>query len=165
MFRHAREFAERGIPFLFDPGQGLPMFNGDELMQFIRDAHYLAVNDYEAQLLQQKTGQSIDSLAREVRALVVTRGGSGSQIWAEGRVYEIPAVAPTAVVDPTGCGDAYRAGLLYGMVNGLDWDTTGRLASLLGALKIAERGAQNHPVVRSDIEDRFAAAFGRSLAG
>ncbi|NBT05975.1 MAG: carbohydrate kinase family protein [Betaproteobacteria bacterium] len=88
-----------------------------------------------------------------------------SQIWAEGRVYEIPAVAPTAVVDPTGCGDAYRAGLLYGMVNGLDWDTTGRLASLLGALKIAERGAQNHPVVRSDIEDRFAAAFGRSLAG
>jgi len=165
MFRHAREFAERGIPFLFDPGQGLPMFNGDELMQFIRDAHYLAVNDYEAQLLQQKTGQSIDSLAREVRALVVTRGGSGSQSWAEGRVYEIPAVAPTAVVDPTGCGDAYRAGLLYGMVNGLDWDTTGRLASLLGALKIAERGAQNHPVVRSDIEDRFAAAFGRSLAG
>jgi adenosine kinase len=165
MFRHAREFAERGIPFLFDPGQGLPMFNGDELMQFIRDAHYLAVNDYEAQLLQQKTGQSIDSLAREVRALVVTRGGSGSQIWAEGRVYEIPAVAPTAVVDPTGCGDAYRAGLLYGMVNGLDWDTTGRLASLLGALKSAERGAQNHPVVRSDIEDRFAAAFGRSLAG
>lgn len=163
MFRHARELADAGVPFLFDPGQGLPMFNGDELMQFIADADYLAVNDYEAQLLQQKTGRSLQSLAREVQALVVTLGGQGSQIHTGGRIIEIPAVAPRAVVDPTGCGDAYRAGLLHGLVEGMDWETTGRLASLLGSLKIAERGAQNHAVVRSDIEDAFRAAFGRSL--
>jgi adenosine kinase len=164
MFRHARELADAGIPFLFDPGQGLPMFNGDELMQFIADADYLAVNDYEAQLLQQKTGRNLDSLAREVKALVVTLGGQGSQIHANGRVIDIPPVAPRAVVDPTGCGDAYRAGLLHGITEGMDWETTGRLASLLGSLKIAERGAQNHAVVRSDIEDAFRDAFGRSLA-
>lgn len=163
MFRHARELADAGIPFLFDPGQGLPMFNGDELMQFIADADYLAVNDYEAQLLQQKTGRNLDSLAREVKALVVTLGGQGSQIHADGRVIDIPPVAPRAVVDPTGCGDAYRAGLLHGITEGMDWETTGRLASLLGSLKIAERGAQNHAVVRSDIEDAFRDAFGRSL--
>jgi len=164
MFRHARELADAGIPFIFDPGQGLPMFNGEELMQFIASADYLAVNDYEAQLLQQKTGHSIERLAREVKALVVTLGGKGSQIHAGGQVYDIPPVAPQAIVDPTGCGDAYRAGLLYGIVEGMDWETTGRLASLLGSLKIAERGAQNHPVVRSSIEDAFRAAFGRSLA-
>jgi len=163
MFRHARELADAGIPFMFDPGQGLPMFNGDELMQFIADADYLAVNDYEAQLLQQKTGHTLESLAREVQALIVTLGGKGSQIHAGGRVLEIPPVAPRAVVDPTGCGDAYRAGLLYGLTAGMDWETTGRLASLLGSLKIAERGAQNHAVARSDIEDAFRSAFGRSL--
>jgi len=163
MFRHARELADAGIPFMFDPGQGLPMFNGDELMQFIADADYLAVNDYEAQLLQQKTGHTLESLAREVQALIVTLGGKGSQIHAGGRVLEIPPVAPRAVVDPTGCGDAYRAGLLYGLTAGMDWETTGRLASLLGSLKIAERGAQNHVVARSDIEDAFRSAFGRSL--
>lgn len=163
MFRHARELGDAGIPFLFDPGQGLPMFNGDELMQFIADADYLAVNDYEAQLLQQKTGRNVESLAREVKALVVTLGGQGSQIHADGRVIDIPPVAPRAVVDPTGCGDAYRAGLLHGITEGMDWETTGRLASLLGSLKIAERGAQNHAVVRSDIEDAFRDAFGRSL--
>jgi adenosine kinase len=164
MFRHARELADAGIPFLFDPGQGLPMFSGEELMGFIRDAHYLAVNDYEAQLLQQKTGRSLESLAREVRALVVTFGGRGSQIHAGGALFEIPAVAPRALVDPTGCGDAYRAGLLYGITKGLDWDTAGRLAALLGSLKIAERGAQNHRVVRSDIEVAFRESFGRSLS-
>jgi len=163
MFRHARELADAAIPFMFDPGQGLPMFNGDELMQFIADADYLAVNDYEAQLLQQKTGRTLESLAREVQALIVTLGGKGSQIHAGGRIHEIPSVAPRAVVDPTGCGDAYRAGLLYGLTEGMDWETTGRLASLLGSLKIAERGAQNHAVVRSDIEDAFRSAFGRSL--
>ncbi len=163
MFRHARELADAGIPFMFDPGQGLPMFNGDELMQFIASADYLAVNDYEAQLLQQKTGQTLESLAREVKALIVTLGGKGSQIHADGKVHEIPAVAPSAVVDPTGCGDAYRAGLLHGIVEGMDWETTGRLASLLGSLKIAERGAQNHAVVRSDIDDAFRSAFGRNL--
>ena len=163
MFRHARELADAAIPFMFDPGQGLPMFNGDELMQFIADADYLAVNDYEAQLLQQKTGHTLESLAREVQALIVTLGGKGSQIHAGGRIHEIPSVAPRAVVDPTGCGDAYRAGLLYGLTEGMDWETTGRLASLLGSLKIAERGAQNHAVVRSDIEDAFRSAFGRNL--
>lgn len=163
MFRHARELTDAGIPFVFDPGQGLPMFSGEELMQFIRDAQYLAVNDYEAQLLQQKTGRTLESLAKEVRALVVTLGGEGSRVHTPGGVLEIPPVAPRALVDPTGCGDAYRAGLLHGITEGMDWDTTGRLASLLGSLKIAERGAQNHAVVRSDIEDAFREAFGRSL--
>ena len=163
MFRHARELADAGIPFLFDPGQGLPMFNGEELMQFITGADYLAVNDYEAQLLQQKTGRSVESLARELRALVVTLGGKGSLIHTPRGIVEIPPVAPQAVVDPTGCGDAYRAGLLCGLLEGMDWETAGRLASLLGSLKIARRGAQNHPVVRSDIEAAFREVFGRSL--
>jgi adenosine kinase len=163
MFRHARELTEAAVPFIFDPGQGMPMFNGEELIQFIASADYLAVNDYEAELLQQKTGRTVESLAHEVKALVVTLGGKGSHIYAGGRLYEIPPVAPRALVDATGCGDAYRAGLLCGILEGMDWETTGRLASLLGSLKIAERGAQNHLLVRSCIEDAFRAAFGRSL--
>ena len=141
MLQHAREFAEAGIPFLFDPGQGMPMFNGEELLHFLDLADYVALNDYEAQLLQERTGQSLEELARAVKALIVTLGAEGSMILAHGRRYAIPSVKPEAVVDPTGCGDAYRAGLLYGIANGFDWPLTGRLAALLGALKIARRGA------------------------
>ncbi|OAM51562.1 sugar kinase [Methylovorus sp. MM2] len=163
MFQHARECHESGIPYLFDPGQGLPMFNGDELMHFIDMADYLAVNDYEAQLLQEKTGQSIEQIAEKVKALIVTLGASGSVIYAAGQRFEIPSVEATEVVDPTGCGDAYRAGLLYGIAKGWDWPTSGRLASIMGAIKIASRGGQNHKPSKAHIESLYEAAFGSSI--
>ncbi|MCC7549752.1 MAG: carbohydrate kinase family protein [Burkholderiales bacterium] len=160
MLQHAREFHEAGIPFIFDPGQGLPMFDGPELLAFIRQASYVAVNDYEAQLLQDRTGIALEQLAGMVEALIVTRGGEGSIIHAGGKTIDIPSVRPEQILDPTGCGDAYRAGLLYGLANGFDWPTTGRLASLLGALKIASRGGQNHRFARDEIAERYKAAFG-----
>jgi len=160
MIAHAREFAEAGLPFIFDPGQGLPMFGRDDLMDFIAKATYVAVNDYEARMLEDKTGTSVEALARHVKAFIVTRGAEGSLIFADGRRMEIPCVKAERVVDPTGCGDAYRSGLLYGIVNGLDWQTTGRLASLMGSLKIAERGAQNHRMDREAIAAAFADHFG-----
>ena len=163
MLQHAREFQAAGIPFIFDPGQGLPMFSGDELLDFVRKADYLTVNDYEAQLLQEKTGQTLAALARHVKALIVTLGAKGSLIHANGKEVEIPCAHPDQVVDPTGCGDAYRAGLLYGLANGLDWELTGRLASLLGALKIAHRGGQNHHFTRDEIGARFKQSFGSTL--
>jgi len=163
MVQHAAQFAEAGIPLLFDPGQGLPMFGGEELLDFIGKSTWIAVNDYEAQLLAERTGLALKEIARRVRALIVTRGGEGSVIHADGREIAIPAVAPEAIVDPTGCGDAYRAGLIFGLQNGLDWETTGRVASLMGSIKIAHAGTQHHRFTRDDFEERFRAAFGRSL--
>ncbi len=163
MIEHARQFAEADIPFIFDPGQGLPMFNGEELLAFIQQADYLTCNDYEAKLLQERTGQTLESLAKEVRALVVTLGGDGSRIYVDGQVHEISAAKASAVVDPTGCGDAYRAGLMTGMHKGMDWPTSGRLAGLLGAIKIAERGGQNHHFTWDEICDRFKAEYGYAL--
>jgi adenosine kinase len=164
MLAHAREFREAGIPFVFDPGQGLPMFNGEELMGFVAMADYVAVNDYEAQLLQERTGKSVEQLAQQVKALIVTLGAAGSVIHADGRRIDVPCVKADSVVDPTGCGDAYRAGLLYGIDSGMDWESTGRLASLMGAAKIASRGAQNHRVTRAEIEQRFKQQFGYDMA-
>src|SRR3954467_10962539 len=129
---------------MFDPGQGLPMFSGEELIELVRLADYVAVNDYEAKLLQEKTGQSLERLAADVKALICTLGAKGSLIFAGKARHEIPCVEASAVFDPTGCGAAYRAGLLHGMARGWDWLETGRLASVMGALKIAHRGAQNH---------------------
>jgi adenosine kinase len=163
MVNHAREFQQAGIPFIFDPGQGMPMFSGEELLEFVCQADYVAVNDYEGRLLQEKTGTSIEQLARMVKALVVTQGADGSLIFARGEATRIPSVKPVAVVDPTGCGDAYRAGLLYGISHGYDWSTTGQLASLLGAIKIASRGGQNHVVTRDEIGARYREAFGTSI--
>jgi len=162
MLQHAREFHQAGVPFIFDPGQGLPMFSGEELLNFIRQAEYVATNDYEAKLLQERTGRTVEELAKLVKAFVVTQGAQGSLVYSSGRTETIPSVKPARVVDPTGCGDAYRAGLLYGIANDLDWPTTGRLASLLGSIKIAERGAQNHQFSRDEIGARFHDAFGRS---
>jgi len=163
MVQHAREFHEAGTPFIFDPGQGLPMFNGEELLHFVELADYVAMNDYEAKLMQERTGRTIEQLAKQVKALVVTQGAQGSLIYAEGQRHEIPCVVAGEVVDPTGCGDAYRAGLLYGMANELDWAQTGRLASLMGAIKIASRGGQNHQPTRDEIMARFKEHFGTSL--
>ena len=162
MLQHAREFHEAGIPFIFDPGQGLPMFNGDELLTFIGQADYVAANDYEAKMLQERTGKSIEELSRLVKALVVTQGAQGSLVFVKGKAEAIPAVKPEQIVDPTGCGDAYRAGLLYGIAGDMDWPTTGRLASLVGSIKIAQRGAQNHQFSRDEISQRFREAFGRT---
>ena len=162
MLQHARECAAAGVPFVFDPGQGLPMFSKAELDEFLRQATYVAVNDYEGKMLEEKTGRKLEDIARGTQALVATLGAQGSLIYAGGKRYEIPSVKAEKVVDPTGCGDAYRAGLLYGIAHRWDWDTTGRLASLMGAIKIAHRGAQNHAPGRDEIAARFKSAFGRS---
>jgi len=162
MLLHARECAEYGVPFLFDPGQGMPMFSREELLEMVHLADYLAVNDYEGKLLEEKTGRSLASLARELKALIVTLGAQGSHIHARGARHDIPCVPAEAVLDPTGCGDAYRAGVLHGLAADWDWPSTGRLAALLGTIKIAHRGAQNHRFTRAEIETRFRDAFGYS---
>ncbi len=163
MLDHARQFHEAGIPFVFDPGQGLPMFNGEELNNFLQLADYCSVNDYEAKLLSERTGRSLEDLATDVKALIVTLGGAGSHIYVDGKCLHIPCVPAAEELDPTGCGDAYRAGLLYGIANGLDWEQTGRLASLMGAIKIASRGGQNHAPSREEIGERYRAAFGANI--
>jgi adenosine kinase len=163
MMRHAREFNELGIPFIFDPGQGLPMFNGDELMDFIQLADYCTMNDYEAKLMTERTGQTLEALAQHVKALIVTLGANGSRIYADGATIDIPVVPAAELLDPTGCGDAYRSGLLYGIGKGWGWEKTGRLAALMGSIKIAHRGGQNHKPTRADIAARFKAAFGENL--
>jgi len=163
MVQHAAQFAAAGIPLLFDPGQGLPMFGGQELLDFVAKSTWIAVNDYEGQMLAERTGLPLRDIARRVRALIVTRGAEGSVIHADGREILVPAVRPEAIVDPTGCGDAYRAGLIYGLQNGLDWETTGRIASLMGSIKIAHAGTQHHRFTRDEFEARFRAAFGRAL--
>ena len=163
MLQHARQFREAGIPFVFDPGQGLPMFDGDELMAFLKLADYCTVNDYEAKLLTERTGRTLEQLAAEVEALIVTLAGNGSHIYANGRRIEIPAAEAQALIDPTGCGDAYRAGLLYGIGQRWGWEKIGRLASLMGSIKIAHRGGQNHRLTRDEIAVRYKAAFGDNL--
>ena len=164
MFQHAKECFDAGIPFLFDPGQGLPMFNGEELLHFIEMATYLAVNDYESQIIQDKTGLNLEQLAAKVKALIVTLGGQGSHIYTDGQRFDIPCVKADNIVDPTGCGDAYRAGLLYGISNGWDWPTCGRLASTMGAIKIASRGGQNHAPTRAEIEHVYTQALVSEVA-
>ncbi len=161
MMQHARDFAAEGIPFVFDPGQGMPMFNGDELLEFMNLATYACFNDYEARLLTERTGRSLAQLAQLVEALIVTRGGEGSEIYTGGECLTIPCVKADALLDPTGCGDAYRGGLLYGIAQGMDWLTTGRLASVMGSIKIAHKGGQNHQPSREEIARRFAEAFGQ----
>ena len=162
MQQHARECAEHGVPFLFDPGQGLPMFSGAELEEFLRLADFVAVNDYEGKLLEEKTGRKLEEIARRVKALVYTQGARGSIIFAAGQRHDIPCVEAESVVDPTGCGDAYRAGLLHGILHGWDWPSTGKLGSVMGALKIAHRGGQNHAPSQAEIQSRFQRAFGYS---
>ena len=163
MLNHCRQFHAAGIPFVFDPGQGMPLFNGEELLEMVGLADYVTLNDYEAELLQARTGLTLAALAARVKCLVVTRGEAGSHFHVNGTVIDIPVVAADAVVDPTGCGDAFRAGLLYGMAQGWDWQTTGQLASVMGAIKIAHRGGQNHAPTPTDIAARYEAAFDRAL--
>jgi adenosine kinase len=159
MLQHAEQFAAAGIPFIFDPGQGLPMFGGDDLARFVDQASWVAVNDYEWQLLQQKTGWTVRDVTQQVQALIVTRGASGSVIHTPEGDFEIPCAKAGAVVDPTGCGDAYRAGLIHGLLHGLDWRTTGRIASLMGAIKIESLGTQNHRFTSAEFQARLSQSF------
>ena len=163
MWSHVEQFAQAGIPFVFDPGQGMPLFSGPELLTMIERADYVAVNDYEGRMLEERTGIPLAGIAEQVKALIVTLGGDGSVIYTGGTMIAIPAAKPTAILDPTGCGDAYRAGLLYGIAHDWDWERTGRLASVMGALKIASRGAQNHAVNRGIVGALYRATFGAEL--
>jgi len=160
MLQHAQEFVDAGIPFIFDPGQGLPMFDGEELAKFVDQASWVAVNDYESQLIQDRTGLSLEQLAERVQALIVTRGAEGSWIFTGGERLDIPAAKPDAITDPTGCGDAFRAGLLHGLSQGWDWQQTGQLASVMGSIKVAIAGTQNHAFTMDDLRKRYEAAFG-----
>lgn len=163
MIEHAAQFSESNIPFIFDPGQGLPMFDEDALCTFIDQARWITVNDYEWQLMQNKTGLTPDQLTKRVDALIVTRGGNGSFIYTSNKCHVVPAVKIKEVKDPTGCGDAYRAGLLYGIMNEMDWETTGRIASLMGAIKIESYGTQNHGFDMQEFKDRFIKEFNYSF--
>ncbi|MEZ5565536.1 MAG: carbohydrate kinase family protein [Gammaproteobacteria bacterium] len=163
MVEHAAQLHAAGVPFLFDPGQQLPTFEGSDLRRFVELATWLAVNSYEAQLLTDRTGWSEAELATRVQALIVTRGAEGSTIWAGGERHDIPAVKPAAIRDPTGCGDAYRAGLLHGIDRHYSWPEAGRLAALLGSLKIAHRGTQNHQFTPASLQQEYRTAFGHAL--
>ena len=163
MVEHCRDFAAAGIPFVFDPGQGLPMFSGDDLKGMMKGAAALAVNDYEARVVEQRTGLAVERIAAELGAVVVTRGAEGSSVYTrEGRI-DVHAAAPERVVDPTGCGDAYRSGLLYGMARRWEWRRSARLASVMGSIKIAHRGGQNHRPARSEIGERLRETYGETL--
>ncbi len=163
MIEHAAQFAAADIPFIFDPGQGLPMFSGEELTNFIEQATWVTVNDYEWQLLQEKTGLSVAEITDRVEALIVTRGAKGSVIYSNGDEYLIPTVTPSEINDPTGCGDAYRAGLIYGLNHGLDWEISGRIASLMGSIKIEHNGTQNHQFTLEEFRQRYQQEFGSSF--
>jgi adenosine kinase len=160
MLDHAAQFHAAGIPFLFDPGQAMPLFDGPELLAMIDKASWIAVNDYESQLLQARTGLTLDGIAARVEALIVTQGARGSRIHSRGTITEVPVVPAAQVVDPTGCGDAYRAGLILGLQRRYDWRTTGNVAALLGALKIASHGTQNHATTPGEFWERFERTFG-----
>ncbi len=159
MIQHVAQFVEAGIPFIFDPGQGMPMFDGAELLDLVEKASWVALNDYEAQLMQERTGLSPVALAKKVKALIITRGADGSLVYTGGQVIEIPPAKPQATLDPTGCGDAYRAGLVYGLLENFDWATTGRIASLMGAMKVETYGTQNHSFTLATFKERYRENF------
>lgn len=162
MLQHASEFSEQGIPFIFDPGQAILLFDGDDFRNFINQATWMAVNDYEYEMVCERTGMQAKEIAEHLDALIITRGDKGSEIYTDGTMYHIPVVKAEQVIDPTGCGDAYRAGLLYGLTQGFDYQTTGRIASLLGSIKIATAGTQNHQISQTEFHQRFKEEFGYS---
>jgi adenosine kinase len=163
MLQNAAEFAERGTPFIFDPGQAMPLFSGDEFRSFIDKAQYVTVNDYESQLLQRNTGWTEAQIAERVKAYIVTRGPKGSLIHTTQECIEIPPAHERRVSDPTGCGDAYRAGLIYGLMRDMDLPTVGRMASLMGALKVEHPGTQNQRFTYEEFADQFRQQFGYAL--
>ena len=164
MLQNATEFTEAGIPFIFDPGQAMPLFNGEELRHFIEQADYVTVNDYESNLLQERTGWSEQQIAGKVKAYITTRGPHGAQIHADGKTYDIPPAHERRVTDPTGCGDAFRAGLIFGIEKGYDWMTIGRMGNLMGALKVEHPGTQNQRFDYAEFSEQFRQQFGYALA-
>jgi adenosine kinase len=165
MLQHSRDFERLGIPHIFDPGQAMTLFDSDDLRRFIRQANWLVANDYEFQLIQERTGLNKEQVAEQLEALIITRGGDGSSLITRAGEEHIEAVKPTAVLDPTGCGDAYRSGLIYGLQNNLDLVTSCRIGSVMGALKVAVQGPQNHTATLDEIVERFQKAFGYSFIG
>ena len=163
MLQHVDEFHARGIPFIFDPGQAMPLFSGEEFRAMIAKSTYVIVNDYESQLLQQRTGWSAAEISAKVQAYIVTQGPRGSQIHLGGETIDIPPARERRVVDPTGCGDAYRAGLIFGIMKGMDWATVGRMASLMGALKVEHPGTQNQRFTYDEFAAEFHEQFGYAL--
>ena len=159
MLQHAQQFVDANIPFIFDPGQGMPMFDGNDLKLFIKQANWVIVNDYEWQLMQERTGFTPEQAAKQVQALIITKGAEGAIIYTADTIYEIPAAKITEAKDPTGCGDAFRGGLLYGLMNDFDWKTTGRIASLMGAKKVEHHGTQNHTFSLDDFKQSFKENF------
>jgi adenosine kinase len=164
MLQNCRDFAELDIPFIFDPGQAMPLFNGEELSAMIEQATYVTVNDYESNLLQERTGLDQKQIADRVQGYLITRGPQGSEIHTREGMLRIPAANATQVVDPTGCGDAYRAGLIYGLMNDMDLATAGRIASLMGALKIESLGPQNQHFTLPEFAEQFRQQFGYALS-
>ncbi len=163
MIQNASEFSECGIPFIFDPGQAMPLFNGDELRAFIEQADYVTVNDYESNLLQERTGWDEAAIAGKVRAYITTRGPQGVVIYADGKTIDVPPAHERRVTDPTGCGDAFRAGLIFGIEKGYDWKTIGRIGNLMGALKVEHPGTQNQRFDYDGFAEQFKQQFGYSL--
>jgi len=160
MLQHSRDFLAQGIPHIFDPGQAITLFNGEEFRNFIEEARWVVVNSYEYQLLRERTGWDGEEIAQHVEALVVTHGGEGSEIISRDEHTRVKAAGADSVQDPTGCGDAYRAGLLYGILNDLDLVTACRIGSVMGAIKIAHQGPQNHKPSMDEIQQRFFDAYG-----
>lgn len=163
MLQHAVQFHDLKIPFIFDPGQAMGVFNGDELRHFVELADYVAVNDYEARILEERIGDPIAKMAERVKAFFVTKGAEGSMIYADGQQVLVPSVNEHRRMDPTGCGDAFRSGLLYGIERGWSLEKTARLANTMGSLKIEHRGPQGHQPTREEIEARYATAFDEPL--
>ena len=164
MIQNATQFAEAGIPFIFDPGQAMPLFNGTELRAFIEQADYVTVNDYESNLLQERTGWSESEIAGKVKAYIATRGPKGAIIYADGKTWDVPPAHERRVTDPTGCGDAFRAGLIFGIEKGYDWLTIGRIGNLMGALKVEHPGTQNQRFDYAEFAEQFKQQFGYALA-
>jgi len=163
MIQHAEQFSESKIPFFFDPGQGLPMFDGDDLRRFCEQADYVILNDYESHMLVERTGLSLIEIANMVDVLVVTKGSNGSVVYLDGKTLEI-AVAPISdAKDPTGCGDAYRAGMMFGLSKGCDWKTNAQIGALCGAIKVESIGTQKHNFSVSDFAERYQQAFSETL--
>ena len=150
MWRHASQMAEAGIPFIFDPGQQLPMFDGAELGRFVEMASWVAVNDYEARLLCERMGTTLEAMSRShLQGVVVTLGAEGCEVWVQGRKQTVPGVPAASVLDPTGCGDAFRGAMLFGLERGWSLEKSVQLGNRIGALKIACRGGQNHVIERA----------------
>jgi adenosine kinase len=163
MLQHSHDFKANGIPFIFDPGQAMTLFNGNDLRTFIELANWVIVNDYEFQLLRERTGMEKEQVVAQLDALIITQGSDGSLLVTQEGEQHIDPVVPTDIMDPTGCGDAYRGGLIYGIQNNLDLVTACRIGSVMGALKVAVKGPQNHVHTRAEIVERFREAYGYSF--